>query len=347
MYRLGYYRGDTSACWWYRCHMPLIHLMRNNQERLMCEENNAIISKDVERNGKFYQSHIGLYDIVVMQRQVSMDVFKQCEAMKKTGTKIVYEIDDDLFSIPKWNPSHDYFKQNKNNIRKFLNFVDAMFVSTRRLKEIYSKYCDNIYVLPNCIDDYVIFPRPKNGNKVGVLWQGSATHKNDMNIVMDSLKKIAKEDEVKLLLWSGFKRGTKIPVFKVPGAHTLQTVPFECFNTMFSAIDAEIGLAPISPIPFNKGKSNLKFLEYTMQDMVTVASNYGPYKETITHMENGMLCDKPSDWYGAVMYLVNNPDERERMVNNAKELVRKEYDITKQYKLWENAIFDVLGVENV
>jgi len=144
-------------------------------------------------------------------------------------------------------------------------------------------------------------------------------------------------------MWCGFDPKTQKPVFDFPGAQVIPLVPFEAFYAMFSQIDAHVGLAPLSAIPFNRSKSNLKFLEYTIQDLVTVASDFGPYKETIEHNHTGVLISDNRDWYDAVMDLVNNDDKRNHILNNAKKLVDEKYNIDHNYIYWKNAIDEILG----
>ena len=108
-------------------------------------------------------------------------------------------------------------------------------------------------------------------------------------------------------------------------------------------MDACVGLAPIVPIPFNRSKSNLKFLEYSAQRIATVASNFGPYAGTIQDGETGLLVSDNKDWYDKIKYLLDHDDERNRIIENAYKYVKENYDISKNYILWKNAIDSVVS----
>jgi glycosyltransferase involved in cell wall biosynthesis len=112
---------------------------------------------------------------------------------------------------------------------------------------------------------------------------------------------------------------------------------------MFGQVGTYIGLAPLSAIQFNRSKSNLKFLEYTAYNAVTVASDFGPYKNTIEDGVTGVLVSDNRDWYDKVRELLDDEDLYNTILANAKKLVKENFDISKNYVLWEKAIKEVMG----
>jgi glycosyltransferase involved in cell wall biosynthesis len=332
--RIRAYIADRAGCAFARIVNPLGHLARKYPDNYFVQVHNSI-----------YTDHVHGNDIVVFERQFKPEVYTYAVKMKKAGAKIVYEIDDDLFNIPDWNPARNILgvKSVQNGIRMFLGLSDAMFVSTNRLAEVYGKFCKRIFVLPNSIDYDFFFSNVRNEGKKAVLWQGSMTHYKDISIMGDSLARIAKEKKYTLKMWCGFDLVTHKPIFDIPGSVVIPLVQFESFYPMFSLIDSHVGVAPLCAVPFNLGKSNLKFLEYTAQGIVTVASNYGPYKETIEHEKTGILISDNRDWYSAVMYLLEDDIKREEILKNAQEFVRDNYNIVANCDLWKTAIDELMG----
>jgi len=319
------WRGDRGACWAVRIHFPLSYIAKNNPDYLI--HITSALSKD----------QVGVFDLGILQRQYMKEVFNGLQAFRKFNIKLVYEIDDDLFSVPKWNPAYKVLgkKSTRENVKYFLSNVNAIFVTTERLKEVYSPYCEKIYVLPNSINPDVFYPSPNNCKRKVVLWSGSNTHKNDVALVRPALERLSKDDDVQVRLWHidlGIKNSYLIPF-----------CPLESFYNVLAMSNPYIGLAPLTTVPFNKSKSNLKFLEYTMQNAVTVASDFGPYADTITHEENGFLVKDNREWYDVIRYLLDNEDVHARVLANAKKLVMKEYNIEKNYMLWKNAIDELIG----
>jgi len=63
---------------------------------------------------------------------------------------------------------------------------------------------------------------------------------------------------------------------------------------------------PLVDHPFNtQGKSDLKFLDYSMMGIATIASDRHPYNLTIKHGKNGLLVgDDPQEWLDAIYLLI-------------------------------------------
>jgi glycosyltransferase involved in cell wall biosynthesis len=318
------FRGDRAACFFYRLSAPLSYVAKNNP------------TWDITITGVLDTRKLADYNIAIMQRQYRSDVFYPLLAMKKNGTKIIYEIDDDLFNVPKWNPAYETLgkKAVQDNIKYFLSNVHAIFTTTEHLKSVYSQYCANIFVLPNSIDYEVLHKTPANSAKKVVTWQGSQTHDRDMSLIVPALKEVVKRKDAFLKLW-------QIDV-GIPEAYQVPYVPFAAFYQMFSQLDGYVGLAPLTTVFFNKSKSNLKWLEYTAHGMATIASRVGPYADSIEHEKTGLLIEDNHDWLDAINYLLDNPEKHAELVKNAAAVVKEKYDISKNYVVWEDALKAVL-----
>lgn len=327
--KIVFFRGDKGGCWGYRGHFPFNYIHRNYPN-----------DYGIAITGVLDRREMHKFDLAIFQRQYKSDVFSpMLEMKKKHGVKLVYEIDDDLFNVPKWSTAFStYGKRSvKENIKHFLSEVDAMFVATERLKDVYSPYCEKIYVLENSIAFDVFHPNytgeSQNGQTV-LLWYGSNTHLKDMSIVKPALQKLAKRDDVTIKLWQ-IDLG-------IPNTYQVPFVQFEDFFAMLSMMGATIGICPLCFVPFNRGKSALKFMELNTQGIPVVASNFGPYKEKIRHEETGLLVDDNREWLDYIEYLIDNPDIRQQLVQNAQAEIREKYDISKNYILWKNAIDEIL-----
>lgn len=94
-------------------------------------------------------------DIFVMQRGTDDCHLKLIQYAKSLGKKTVYESDDLYTNVPTWNPGYEYFMQRQTPIRKMLQAVDLITVSTAELARYYQGFNKNIVVLPNGLDfDY-------------------------------------------------------------------------------------------------------------------------------------------------------------------------------------------------
>jgi glycosyltransferase involved in cell wall biosynthesis len=331
-YSIAAFRSDMSSCWYHRLHTSLAFLKKNYPEY-------KIAIYDYMSRDQF-----PTFDLAILQRQYNPRIYEMVLEMKNLGKKVVYEVDDLLFpydgkeGVPSWSPAYTTFgrKDIQESIKKTIGACDAMFVSTEYLKKAYSNHCKKIYVLPNSIIFDVMSPSPNNSAKKVVCWQGSSTHGKDLRII---------ERAIKHLVDDGYF--VKTIGAEVSGAYQVPSVEFKSFYQMFSQLDACVGLAPLIPIPFNRAKSNLKFLEYSAQRIATVASNFGPYADTIIDGETGLLVSDNKDWYDKIKYLLDNDDIRSKMIDKAYDYVRENFDITKNYIYWKNAVDEILEERNI
>ena len=92
---------------------------------------------------------------------------------------------------------------------------------------------------------------------------------------------------------------------------------------------------------FNRSKSNIKWLEYSLKGIPTVASNVEPYK-CIENDKTGYLCDKPEDWYETLSMLIKSPQKRKNVAESASTEVKNNWDYRGKGKLWKDAFNGVL-----
>jgi len=336
--KLLLYQADRSACWQARLMQPFYYFAKNHKDYR------------IEIDGGIRPEHLkNVRDFILWQRQYSGEVLSCCYQMRKTNpaVKMCWEADDSLIfgktpngktlnvGPPTWNPAYATYKKRsvQDNIRRFLEVVDACFVATEPLKELYSNFCEKVYVLPNSLDFNVFGPGPDNSRLPVVCWVGSNTHKNDIALLKPALTRLAKDDDVYIKLFSAD--------LKSPNTYTVPFVTISDYYKMLAQLEGVISVAPLAAVPFNKYKSNLRWLESSWQGMAVIASNFGPY-QCIEHEKTGILVDHPNEWYDWIRYLLENEEFRLELVKNAQSEIREKYDISKNYILWKNAIDEIL-----
>ena len=100
--------------------------------------------------------------------------------------------------------------------------------------------------------------------------------------------------------------------------------------------DVDFFVAPLVDCTYAKGKSGIKYLEYSSTHTPGVYQNIRQYQELITHGENGYLCETEADWYRSMKELCD-VKERTRVGEAAYKNVKDNYTIQgniKQYSEW-------------
>jgi glycosyltransferase involved in cell wall biosynthesis len=323
-------------------------------------------------------------DLVVMHRPSSEEWFKFIKLMQKYGKVFVADYDDNPFKTSPLNPGYQYFGTSPVeyvwpdgkkewlwhedmisgtgkkifNIERNISFLetfranfkkaDMVTCTTEELANEFRSINPNTVVLPNVVTPewYPAIPSwDKKEIRIG--WQGGASHYEDLffiqPVIVDVLKKL---DNVKFVYF-GDMRFKKIfdgcDQSKIEWHHW---VSHDVYPYKLSLLNCDIGLCPLVDNEFNRSKSAIKWMEYSMVGMATIASNIPPYSTVIEHDKTGLLCaEDTKEWYDAIELLVKSKSKTYAMAGSAKEQVMLHHNIQKKAHLWYEAYQKLLKVK--
>lgn len=267
------------------------------------------------------------FDIIYTTKPLSGYHIALCQTLQHMGKiKWVLDIDDNFLEVNRDNPGHGAFKKDGTGDNRYfceyaLKHCDMVTTSTENLKGIFSQYNRNVYVNPNSID--FRFWKFDNAwgkdNKIRIGWAGASGHKFDLQIlssVAQDLKK--KYPNIEFISFGG----EDLDYFdKHFGWTELKEYPEKLASLGF-----DIGIAPLRDNYYNRGKSNLRWLEYSALKIPTVASNVLPFRET-----NAMLCTTSDDWYDALDVLIKDEKIRHSLGDEAYKIVYKKFNAARMY----------------
>lgn len=293
-------------------------------------------------------------DAIVFQRVETRHALAAFYAMKDQfpNKPILSEIDDDIFDVAPYNPASECLKPGSHltqlAVDQFRN-SDGIIVSTPYLKEVYSELNQNIYVVPNSIDiqKWDKAPRKKKaGIRIG--WIGSGSHSKDIEILDKVIDPICSRNrDVKFVFCSYFQDELQaLPSF-LKGRKNVQIVnkwvPILKYPAHMAAQDFDIGLAPLVDNKFNRGKSNLRWLEYSALGIPCVASEVQHFAETISAGKDGFLARTPDHFIAHIQELISNSKLRKTMGRAAHARMQKDFNIDRNIDIYIDAIEDCLS----
>lgn len=272
-------------------------------------------------------------------------------AMSANGSRVICEVDDNYLSEKKHNifmRLSDYTpEKRRDHMQAFASF-DAIICSTEELRDMYAKTFKkelgldlNLYVARNHIDPETWADRkpminPERGSRLRVGWAGSDQHVWDLRLAAPALH-LAKEMgcEIVLIGLDPARHDPKWKEFLGEYTHVPWVDPSEYHN---SYINIDIGLIPLVYNKHTLGKSDIKFLEYTMSGAASVAQNNSVYNKTVQHGETGFLAGSPDEMAILMAKLIKDRRLREEMVANAREYVLANRTIQGNLHEWSDAI---------
>jgi len=260
---------------------------------------------------------------------------------------LVFDLDDYLLLTPDENPFTQWTNPFQLECLKAnIEGADLVTVSTEPLKKLLSEYNDNIAVIPNTIDPRLFDWPEMEKDHIRVGWAGSSTHVRDVEPAMKGMKLALDEWNRRAEHDAGRSSKKRREAGQDPSADICRPavmghlgrlaarlwqgeqifwqppVSFDQYYRHLHGLALDIGLAPIREHVFNKCKSDIKFQEYSAMNALTIATDYGPYADTIKHEQTGLLIkqhDNPRQWRDLILYALEEEEERRRWIKNARE----------------------------
>lgn len=331
--RIIYYLSDSSGCGYLRCALPASWM----EERGYFNTKISSITLNAA---------VPFSDVFVFQRQYAQEVINHMRAIKKAGKKVVFELDDDIWSVSKHSPAYYTYHEKgvQQRLETFVSESDAVSTTTPELAEILSKFNKNISVVPNFLDFRLWQTVDLEEQKeVRIIWQGGPTHYDDLIILKDVFARLLAEvPEVKLVFLGYLPEEMKnsLPPDRI---ELHKGVDVEAFPKKMASLSPTIGIAPVANMKFNHSKSDIKYREYAAMGIPTVAFNYLPYSVSIKNEKTGFLVESENEFLERLIDLARNRDLRKAMGAEARTWAAKNVNIAENIHLWVNYFSTVLS----
>ena len=277
-------------------------------------------------------------DVYVLQGTVDKDgIALLYQYQQEHGKKIVVEQDDRIEVEDTNIHKKEHEVANASEVIKTtLGIADLVTTTTQYLAGKLSEYNSHVAVLPNFLDmkrwDLPKYPNTSREIRIG--WAGSLTHLEDLLMIEKPLKKILKEFPQARLIIVGEPRIADY--FVGYKTEIMMGVPFEAWPSKLHSLRLDIGIAPLRDSDFNKCKSNIKWLEYSI---ARVPGVYSPtvYKTRKFEPDHGFIATNEDEWYHSLKNLILHKSLREELGHNSHAYVHAWFDLEKHIGKWKEA----------
>lgn len=331
-----------------------------------------VLGQEIPEMAKSYTDHAQFWvDLVSKYQLVFMKPVDHAPTLGAiifacTYAKIplVIDFDDNLFEIKKDQPGYAHYypgSQKRAILGAAISMADYITVSTMPLKKYYfnrtkkvQKEKQDITILPNCNDikDFDYKHTKRDQKKVVIGWQGSTTHFADLRIVIPVLGKLLqKYPNLYIEFLGGIEEAKIKELFIDVPENVLERISIKAgcpawdkYPELLSKQPWDIGIAPLVDDEFCRGKSHIKWLEYAMYLIPTVASRTYPYYKkiqgvkTIVDGKTGYLCKNQNDWEKKLTWLIEDKKLRSKIAVAAYDYVYKNWQYGDQIHKWHEFI---------
>lgn len=295
---------QPNGCAWYRCALPARELQKygwitalglpgfskDKGFGILTAENSAI-------NG---------WDIIFFKLIMSRDALEAMPRAKELGQKIVVDIDDWFEGLHPNNRAYKVTdpKTNPNNNREIYSEIimqaDAVVTSTNFLFDFYSQKRPNVFLVKNGIDTDRWKRRVPRmaGHRVFLGWVGATPWRsNDLEQLAPFMGEYLSTRRLGFHHSGHTENGAPSAASQLgireDYVRKLPLLPILEYPHLFKPID--IGIVPLSDVPFNHAKSYIKGLEYTASGIPFVAS-YSPEYQELADLGIGRVAKTSEEW---------------------------------------------------
>jgi len=327
------------------------HYRLNPQIDYLIEKGYKIIAR--EWDNKIDINEMKWADLVILEMISAPKLIKKIQGY---NCKVLIDYDDLVESVPKLHPNYEFLKGKRGRkkwreVKKSCKIADGIIVASPELKKRYGRYAKKCLLFPNYLDEkhWKKTYCPNDSDQIRLLWAGSTSHKADLIPFKPVLKDILEKNKnVKFIYIGTGGASSSNPITELfygedffkgfpDNREYIIGTPSGAWSYKLASLRADIGLAPLEKNYFNKCKSFCKYLEYSINKIPAVYSGWF-YKDIVKHNETGLLANTPEEWKKAIKSLIDNPDLRKRLAENAYQDVIKNYNIKDHLQTWENFI---------
>ena len=252
------------------------------------------------------------------------------------GKKVVWDFDDNIFdgeiSRLEWN-----LLENEST-----NIVLTSEYLKNRVKK---KYWSKVIVLPTSdklasiekISQLQKKREKEYSSKVVLVWTGTASNLQNIDLIYNSLEKIGKE----------LRKSNKILqlniICNIP--YERRAVNFVVNNIKWKRKRAEhiicrshIGIMPLKDVEYSKGKGGFKLIQYMSCGLPIIASAVGFNKYIISDSKYGFCCRSADEWENALRLLTTDKSIWEKYSKYSIQNYLDNFDRANNEKIWKDLL---------
>lgn len=310
-------------------------------------------------------------DLVIIERgwrhdRTLEDQTRLLEHLSLLGLPYVYCIDDNLLDLNAEPGSPDYPNaQQRQMIIRFAKNAKGVLVSTKPLQQRMFRLNPNIYVIGNYVDERLFdfdFLTKKSENRLEPNnpelvfgYMGTYSHLEDLLMVAEPLRKFlrARRGSVRMevvgigdeALVRNLFDDLPVSVVKVPSGH----VEYPSFmKWMQREIHWDFAIAPLVDSEFNDCKSDLKFLDYSLNGIPGIYSSTPSYIHTVVNRKNGLLASSDiGEWLDALTSMADDSDFRRSLAQESFMYAREFRMLETNAVLWGEVINKIFAKNSV
>ena len=251
-------------------------------------------------------------------------------ALLEKGYLIVGEFDDD--------PAH--FEELRRTDFLALRGCHCLQTSTEVMAESLRPYNPHVMVFPNQV---AALPPPRSTDRLDLgpvtIFFGALNREADWAPILPVLNRVLAAHGDRARLQVVYDRAF-FDALTTPSKAFEPLCSYDRYKALLHA--ADIALLPLEPTPFNRHKSDLKFIECAAHGAVALAGRT-VYDRTIRHGETGLIYHSPDEFAALLDRLIRDAPFRRELADAAYRYVAEHRLLSRHFRArhdWYRAMLD-------
>jgi hypothetical protein len=311
----------------YRAYRPMGVLSRKGHEVWVNREGDVV---SLER--------LLAYEVVHIHRVATPEIQWIAARLRERGVGVVWDNDDDVSAVPKSNPLYGRFggAKSREMLARVTTMVRLAHVVTTPSAVLAGQYrelgAQDVRILENYVPREFEKVRHAKHRGIGIVALAALEHQVDYQQLRlrETLARLLEAHPELFVASLGLGLGIESDRYE-----NLKLIPFLDIAKVLSRYD--VGIAPLTDIPWNRARSNVKLKEYASGGLCWLASPVGPYLG-MGEAQGGRLVPD-GEWEAALERLIVNARERRKLAKRAVKWVKGE-GVERHADRWEQALRD-------
>jgi len=263
-------------------------------------------------------------DVLILHLLSEHDILPIIEERKRQGRPTIYELSDNIMALHEGVGIRGWFSDPVNLALAFqyMRMADAVQITGSGLADQFRFINSRMIIFENQMATVCMGERMAS-DRVILGWAGSSGHKKDIEAVRDVIGQAMRVCSQVDFAFMGDETIYRILAAALPAGRIIYTPPGTLDDYLCFLQKLDIGIAPLQDNPYNRCRSDVKFLEYASRGVVPVLSSLTPYKASVQQGETGFLYDSPQQLLSILSTLACDAGLRDHISKTAYAYVKR------------------------
>jgi glycosyltransferase involved in cell wall biosynthesis len=276
-----------------------------------------------------FHQEIEQADVVIVQRRL-LSAW-QLHRVRRAARVLIFDFDDAVFLRDSFARRGPDCERRRRRFARMVQSADAVVAGNLFLREQALAWTlpERVWLVPTCLD---LDEYPPAAHSAGMpasqlVWIGSGSTLRGLERIrkwLDDVGQAATGLNLKVICDRSLTL-THLPVTFCRWSEAAEARELA---------QCDIGISWLPPDLWSQGKCGLKVLQYMAAGLPVIANPVGVQAELVRHGETGFLVRSAEEWHAAVLRLAGDSRLRQRLGENGRSLVAREYHVTQGAAAW-------------